>query len=136
MSLNSQLPQAAFPRAWPACVKSGLLQAISLAHLAIIQARGWAANSLNARVRLAAQLERAKSEIAMLREEIRIKDTPMRVIPTQQRPHAQRVGAEDQGDVVTWPVGVAGFGPSAPPRRARCLRAQAVHSGRESLRTR
>jgi len=80
-------PQVALPKAWPAFVKSALLQAISLAHFAIIQARGWAANSLNARVRLAAQLERAKAEISLLREEIRLKDARMRAVPASRRPH-------------------------------------------------
>jgi len=86
MNLHPE-PHTDLPKGWPAFVRSALLQAISLAHLAIVHARGWAANSLNTRVRLAACLERARAEIAMLREEIRIKDARMRAIPAQRRPH-------------------------------------------------
>ena len=42
---------------------------ISLAHYAIATARGWAANSINARVRLAAENDRLHREIQLLREE-------------------------------------------------------------------
>jgi len=80
-------PHVDLPRTWPTFVKSALLQAISLAHLAIVHARSWAANSINARVRLAARLEQAQAEIAMLREEMRIKDARMGLIPPQRRPH-------------------------------------------------
>ena len=64
-----------------------MLRAISLAHLVIIYARGWAANSRNARIRLAAELKEAKDEISRLQEEIRIKDCRMAKIDPQCRPH-------------------------------------------------
>ena len=44
-----------WPSGWASNVKSALLHVISLAHYAITCARGWAANSINARVRLAAR---------------------------------------------------------------------------------
>ena len=50
-------------------------------------ARGWAANSMNARVRLQAKLNTALEEIAKLREELRIKDARMARIDPQKRPH-------------------------------------------------
>lgn len=84
---GSDPPCIVLPKGWPVIIKSALIHAISLAHLAIIHARGWAANSINARVRLAARVEQAQAEIAMLREEIRIKDTRMRAIPAQRRSH-------------------------------------------------
>ena len=39
------------PSGWAKNVKSAVLHVISLAHYAIVAARGWAANSINARVR-------------------------------------------------------------------------------------
>jgi transposase InsO family protein len=63
------------------------LHVISLAHLSIIYARGWAANSWNARVRLQAQLEEAQTENGQLREELRIKDARMSSLEPHRRPH-------------------------------------------------
>ena len=87
MTWHPDPPHIALPKGWPAIIKSALIHAISLAHLAIIHARGWAANSINARVRLAARLEQAQAEITLLREEVRIKDTRMALISPHHRPH-------------------------------------------------
>ncbi|RPI61084.1 MAG: transposase, partial [Planctomycetaceae bacterium] len=75
------------PKGWPVCVKSSVLTVIALAHYAITYARGWAANSLNARVRQAAEIDQLRSEIAMLHEELRIKDARMAAIMPHRRPH-------------------------------------------------
>jgi len=55
--------------------------------MAIIHARGWAANSSIARVRLRGQLEEARAEIALLTEELRLKDTRMASLDARKRPH-------------------------------------------------
>ena len=68
------------PRAWRANVKSAVLHAISLAHLAIAHARGWVADSINPRLRQAAEIDELKAEVAMLKEELRIKDDRMAAI--------------------------------------------------------
>ena len=57
------------PSGWPDSVRSAVICVISLAHYAIATARGWAANSINARVRLAAENDRLHREIQLLREE-------------------------------------------------------------------
>ena len=75
------------PKSWPKNIKSTVLHVISLAHYAITYARGWAANSINARARLQARLSNALGEIAKLREELRIKDARMAKIDAQERPH-------------------------------------------------
>jgi putative transposase len=67
--------------------KSAVLHAISLGQYAIAHTRGWAADSTNSRVRLKAKLDRANQEIALLREEMRIKDARMKHLPPHQRPH-------------------------------------------------
>jgi putative transposase len=62
------------------------LHVISLAHYAIAAARGWAANSINARVRLAAKNDQLKQEVQLLREELRIKDARLARIDPRRRP--------------------------------------------------
>jgi transposase InsO family protein len=64
-----------------------VLHAIALARLALAEVRGWAVNSPIARLRLAAQLDHTRQEIALLREELRIKNTRMAQIAAHRRPH-------------------------------------------------
>jgi putative transposase len=75
------------PKGWPRCVRSAVLHAISLARFSLIAARGWAANSWNARIRLKQDISRLRQELALLHEETRIKDSRMERIPPQRRPH-------------------------------------------------
>ena len=82
--LPSDIP---LPSGWPDCVRSAVIYVISLAHYAITCARSWAANSINARVRLAAENDRLKQENQLLREEIRIKDTRLAKINPRHRPY-------------------------------------------------
>jgi len=79
-------PKNPLPKGWPLHVKSAVLHVISLAHFSITYARGWAANSINARVRIAAENDRLHEEIALLREELRIKDKRMSSIVAHRRP--------------------------------------------------
>ena len=71
MGSHFSLKDVPLPKSWASGVKAGVLHAISLAHLVIIYARGWATNSRNARIRLAAELKEVEDEISRLREEIR-----------------------------------------------------------------
>ena len=75
--------QIRLPEQWPHHVKSGILHAISLASVAMAAAHGWAAG----RHQLAAQLEQARQEIALLREELDIKDGRWARSRTRRRPH-------------------------------------------------
>jgi hypothetical protein len=83
-SSSSSVP---LPASWPKHAKTATLHVISLAHFALTQVRGWAANSPIHRVRLAAELDQLNSEVAMLREDIRIKDARMAALVSQRRPH-------------------------------------------------
>jgi transposase-like protein len=74
------------PEKWPRSVKSAVLCTISLAQLVWAYTRSWAANSSNARIGLKAKLDRAEQELALLREQMRIKDARMAMVPPQQRP--------------------------------------------------
>ena len=87
MLTNPKPPRIRLPKDWQVGVKSAVLHAIALAHYAIVYARAWAADSLNARVRLAAENDRLHEECALLREELRIKDSRMAQIAPQRRPH-------------------------------------------------
>ena len=80
-------PRIPLPKSWQGCVKSAVLHAIALAHYTIVYARAWAADSINARVRLAAENDRLQEECALLREELRIKDARTAQIAPQRRPH-------------------------------------------------
>ncbi len=75
------------PRGWPRRIRSAAVHAISLANFALATALGWAAQSLNPRLRLRAEIERLQQEVGLLREEIRIKDFRMQQIEAQKRPH-------------------------------------------------
>ena len=75
------------PKGWQGGFKSAVLDAIALAHYAIVYARAWAADSINARMRPAAENDSLHEELALLREELRIKDTRMTQCPPQRRPH-------------------------------------------------
>ena len=82
-SVSSVIP---LPRAWPSRVKSAILHVISLAQFTVAYTRGWAADSVNSRIRLKAELDRALQDNALLREEIRIKNVRMARIPPHRRP--------------------------------------------------
>ncbi|MFB3894467.1 MAG: transposase, partial [Phycisphaerae bacterium] len=84
---DQSLPDIHVPSGWAKSVKSAVLHVISLARYAILSAGGWAASAINPRARLAAEIERLHAEVAMLREELRIKDCRMAAIPPHRRPH-------------------------------------------------
>ena len=68
---NRSRPRIPLPRQWPTRVRSGVLHAISLAHFSLTFTRSWAANSINARIRLKQENDRLGQELALLREEMR-----------------------------------------------------------------
>jgi hypothetical protein len=71
MLTTPQPPRIPLPKGWQGCAKSAVLHAIALAHYAIVYARAWADDSINARVRLSAENDRLQAECALLREELR-----------------------------------------------------------------
>ncbi len=77
----------ALPVGWSQRVGSALLQVISLAQFALAYTRGWAVNSQVARVRLKAENDRLRQQVAWLTEEIRIKDACMMRIAPKKRTH-------------------------------------------------
>ena len=87
MHKNHQTPKVPLPRGWKPRVRSAVLHVLSLAQYAAVYTRGWAADSVNRRVRLQANLDRASQEIALHREEMRIKDARLARIEPHRRPH-------------------------------------------------
>ncbi len=81
------LPAIPLPKHWNDHARSAVLHVISLAQLACAYARGWAADSPNARVRLTAERDRLQQTVALLREKLRIHHARMARMPPQKRPH-------------------------------------------------
>jgi len=75
---------APLPRDWSKHVKSGLLQGISLAAMALTVARS---RIVTKRCDLQVELDRANTEIALLKEELAIKDARCGRLPSRRRPH-------------------------------------------------
>ena len=74
------------PAGWTLLVKSAVLHAVSLASTALTLASSRAAVSRVQRHRLQAELDRATTEIALLREELDIKDARWNRLPPRRRP--------------------------------------------------
>lgn len=87
MSNNQETPKIPLPKGWKQHVRSAVLHVISLAQYATVYTRSWAADSTNSRVRLKSELDRANQLVALLREEVRIKDARMARIDPHRRPH-------------------------------------------------
>ena len=87
MSGPSNPLRISLPKAWPKRIHAAVLHVISLAQFATAHTRSWAANTVNARIRLKAERDRAVQELALLREETRIKDARMVSINPHRRPH-------------------------------------------------
>ncbi len=94
--------QIRLPKQWPEHVKSGILHAISLASVALTIARSRATS----RRRLQAEVEQANAEIALLREELYIKDGRWERSRSRRRPHYAR-SRRDFDDRVSAHYGMA-----------------------------
>ncbi len=75
------------PKGWTKTVRSSVLHAVALAAAALTSAWGRAARNQHAGVRVVAELERAKTEIALLKEELSIKDARWSRVPPRRRPY-------------------------------------------------
>ncbi len=87
MPSKNEPPKIPLPKSWGTRVKSAILHTIALAQYALTYSRSWAADSSNQRLRLKAECDRLQQEVALLREEIRIKNVRMAQLDPQRRPH-------------------------------------------------
>ena len=81
--MATQAPLA-LPREWPLVVQSGVLHAISIATAALTSAWARACGTRRSR---AAEVDRLRAEIALLREELDIKDERWARSSAHKRPH-------------------------------------------------
>ena len=75
------------PKQWPNHAKTAFLSAVALAHQAMVWSVSWCVNSRIERVRVIGEKEQLKAEVAMLKEELRIKNARLDRIPAASRPH-------------------------------------------------
>ena len=61
--LSRKSPRIPLPKGWTKHVRSAVLHVISLAQYAAVYSRSWAVDSMNGRLRLRAELDRAHQEI-------------------------------------------------------------------------
>ena len=74
------------PPQWPQLAADALVHAVAMARVAIAHVHGGFAGSPIARIRLRSQNERLRSELAQIREQVRIKDVRFARIPAKSRP--------------------------------------------------
>ncbi len=87
MTLEPSQRTLPLPKGWPLHVRSAVLHAISLASAALTLTRSRTTSIRDSKRRLLADLEHAQAEIALLREEIDLKDTRWSRLPSRRRPH-------------------------------------------------
>ena len=75
------------PRNWNRRAKSAILQILALSHYAFTAIVARAANDRSRATRRRADIDRLKHELALLQEELRIKDARMARVPPHGRPH-------------------------------------------------
>src|SRR3990172_9116770 len=75
------------PKGWPRHVRSAVIHVVSMARVCLTMARAHAENHFDARIRLRTEVDGLRHEIALLKEEMRIKDARMGRLPAQRRPH-------------------------------------------------
>ena len=75
------------PRSWNHRVKSSVLSILALSQYCFTSVRGWAARTGSVHARLQAEIDHLKQEVALLQEEIRVKDSRMTRTPPHRRAH-------------------------------------------------
>jgi len=90
MSDQQYRVQLLLPKSWKNSVRSAVVRVISLAQVTIASARAQAIDNQDANP-FEVEIERPQHEIALLRDEIRIKDQRMRRIAAERRPHYQPI---------------------------------------------
>ncbi len=73
------------PRGWPKVVRSGVLQAISVAATAVTHAWSRGATSRSSRSRERAEADRLRTEVLLLTEELDLKDSRWARVPARRR---------------------------------------------------
>ena len=85
--MSAERRSVRLPSGWKRCIRTGVLHVISLGRFAVNHARGRAAEGFSTEGQLRAENERLRQELALSREETRIKNARMALLPPQRRPH-------------------------------------------------
>ena len=83
----SSTPPIPLPRGWTKVVRSGVLHAISVASAAMTHTWSQASSSRSSRAREMADADRLRTEVALLTEELALKDARWARVPALRRPH-------------------------------------------------
>ena len=67
MSKSHKTPKIPLPKGWKTHARSAVLHVLSLAQYAAVYTRNWAADGVNTRARLKAELDRVNQELLLLR---------------------------------------------------------------------
>jgi hypothetical protein len=78
------------PEAWPRRARSAIVHAVSMARTAFVVAHTHAEHHAHPRARLQARHDRLEREVALLREELRIKDARMEKLTASADPTTRR----------------------------------------------
>ena len=91
MPTRSAAQPIPLPRGWTKIVNSAVLHALSIAATALTVAWGRAAGSRGSQRKERADADRLRTEIALLSEELAIKDARWSRVPARRRPHYQPI---------------------------------------------
>ncbi len=80
-------PRLPLPRGWRRHTKSAIVQILALSHFTFTAMVAREANERHRQARFRAAIDRLTHELALLQEELRIKNARMERIPPQRRPH-------------------------------------------------
>ncbi len=83
-SNQSALP---LPRGWRKVTRAGVLHAISVAAMAMTAAWSKASAGRSSRQRALADVDRLRTEVALLKEELELKDARWARVPARRRPY-------------------------------------------------
>ena len=75
------------PRGWSKIVRTGVLHAVSVAAMAMTSAWSKASSGRSSLQRALAEVDRLRSEIALLTEELELKDARWARVPARRRPY-------------------------------------------------
>ncbi|MBI2375942.1 MAG: helix-turn-helix domain-containing protein [Deltaproteobacteria bacterium] len=82
-----KLAKLDLPKEWPRKVRAAQVTVVSIATIILTRTRAYGADSPISRVRLQAALDLAKTELALLREELRLNDARLTRLDARKRPH-------------------------------------------------
>ena len=83
----SRSPSVPLPRSWSKVVRRSVLQALSVASAALTRAWSRSASRPSSRAQENAEAERLRTEVALLTEELELKDARFGRLAAHKRPH-------------------------------------------------